>query len=163
MIFYMQISMKACCKLILRFFWWAWSSNPNIPKIANFQCLYTISKKKLVIMLIFWMQINIKVSTSWFQHSGHKSFLKLTGMIKKTWRTWRWAWPSILKVLKVTSLPYLCNISKMKLGMELKLPQVRLSFFDASSQTFQNYPKKGARNCFCVLLWRKTVRNLTAF
>ena len=61
LIFCMQISMKACFKLILRF-WWRWSSIPKVVKIASLQCLYNISKKKLVMKLTFCTQINIKVS-----------------------------------------------------------------------------------------------------
>ena len=40
-----------------------WSSISKVPKIASLQCLYNISKKKLKMKLIFYMQINIiKVS-----------------------------------------------------------------------------------------------------
>ena len=39
-----------------------WSSIPKVPKIASLQCLYNISKKKLEMKMIFWMQINIEVS-----------------------------------------------------------------------------------------------------
>ena len=35
----------------------------KVPKIASLQCLYSISNTKLVMKLIFCMQINI--STSW--------------------------------------------------------------------------------------------------
>ena len=38
------------------------SSIPRVPNIASLQCLYNISKKKLKMKLIFWIQINIKVS-----------------------------------------------------------------------------------------------------
>ena len=46
------------------------SSIPRVPSIASLQCLYNISKKKLKMKLIFWIQINIKVpqkfiSTLW--------------------------------------------------------------------------------------------------
>ena len=46
LIFWIQISMKACCKIIL-WFWFGYSSIPKFPKIASLQCLYNISKKKL--------------------------------------------------------------------------------------------------------------------
>ena len=46
LIFYMQISMKAWYELIL-WFWWGWPISPKVPKIANLQCLYSISKNKL--------------------------------------------------------------------------------------------------------------------
>ena len=61
LIFCMQISMKACYKLIV-WFWWGWSSIPKVPKIASLQCLYNISKKELEMKLIFCLYINIKVS-----------------------------------------------------------------------------------------------------
>ena len=57
---------KACYKLIV----WGWSKIPKVPKIASLQCLYSISKKKLKLKLIFCMQsfqvyfntLSIKVS-----------------------------------------------------------------------------------------------------
>ena len=61
LIFYMQISMKACYKLILRFFDGYGQAFPKSPKkqVCN---VFTISLKKLEIKLTFLMQINIKVS-----------------------------------------------------------------------------------------------------
>ena len=56
LIFYMQISMKACYKLILRYVWW---SIPEVPKKASLHCLYNIPKK-LEMKVTFLMQINIK-------------------------------------------------------------------------------------------------------
>ena len=50
-----------------------------------------------------------------FNTLGIKVFYKVISMIMKTWRTWWWALSSILKVLKVTSLQCLYNISKKKL------------------------------------------------
>ena len=64
LIFCMQISIKACYKLI-EWFWWWWSSIPKVPKIGGLQCLYNISKKKLDMKLIFCMQTNIKVCINW--------------------------------------------------------------------------------------------------
>ena len=40
----LQVSMKACYKLIL-WFWWGWSSISKVRKIASLQCIYNISKK----------------------------------------------------------------------------------------------------------------------
>ena len=57
LMFCMQISMKACYKLI-QWFWWGWS---KIPKVASLQCLYKISKKNSEMKLSFCMHINIKV------------------------------------------------------------------------------------------------------
>ena len=54
----------------------------KILKVTSLQCFYNVSKKKLGMELIFCMQINIKVSTSW-----HDSF----------WQKW----PDISKVPKI--------------------------------------------------------------
>ena len=61
LIFYMQISIKACYKLILRLFDGYGQAFPKFPKkqVCN---VFTISLKKLEIKLTFLMQINIKVS-----------------------------------------------------------------------------------------------------
>ena len=106
----MQISMKACFNLI-PWFWWRWSSIHKVPKIASLQCLYNVSKKKLEMKLTFCMQINIKVSyklisTLWASNVS----------TRWNYQYW-WAWSSILKVLKVTSLQYLYNIWKKNLGI----------------------------------------------
>ena len=69
------------------------------------------SRKKLVMKLIFSMHINIKVSVIWLQHLDHES-------LKWWYYHFWWAWSSILKLLKVTSLQYLYNISNEKLWME---------------------------------------------
>ena len=52
----MQISMKACCKLI-QWFWQGWSSIRKVVKIASLERLYNISKKKLGMEFIFCLQI----------------------------------------------------------------------------------------------------------
>ena len=98
-------------KLIL-WFWWGWSRISKATKIASLLCFYSISKKKLEMKLIFCMQISIKItykviSTLW------------APMFPTRWyyHYW-WAWSNILKVLKVTILQRLCNISKKKLEME---------------------------------------------
>ena len=57
LIFCMQVSMKACYKLIV----WRCSRIPKVPKIASLQCLYSISKKNLKLKLIFSMQSFQKV------------------------------------------------------------------------------------------------------
>ena len=61
LIFYMQISIKACYKLILRLFDGYGQAFPKFPKkqVCN---VFTISLKKLEINLTFLMQINIKIS-----------------------------------------------------------------------------------------------------
>ena len=62
--------------------------------------------------LFFCMQINIKVSYKLISILWASKF-----PARWYYHVW-WAWSSILKVLKVTSLQYLYNISKKKLGME---------------------------------------------
>ena len=105
-----DLRMKACYKLI-PWFWWGWSSIPKVPKIASFQCLYDISKKKLEMKLIFGMQINVKVF-----YKLISTLLASNFSIGWYYHYW-WAWSSILKVLKVTSLQYLYNI--LKTGFDL--------------------------------------------
>ena len=58
------------------------------------------------------MQINIKVSYKLI------STLWVSRFPTRWYNHYWWAWSNILKVLKVTSLQYLYNISKKKLGME---------------------------------------------
>ena len=55
----MQISMKACYKLML-WLWLGFSSIPKVPRIGSLQFLCNISKKKVQIKLIFYIQVNIK-------------------------------------------------------------------------------------------------------
>ena len=85
----------------------------TLPKFAKYQVcnVFTIiSKNKLEIKLFFCMQINIKISYKFIS----------TLWVSKFPTTWYylywWTWSSILKVLKLTSLQYLYNISKKKLG-----------------------------------------------
>ena len=65
-----------------------WSSISKVPKIASLQCLYNISKKKLKMKLIFYMQISIKVffkliSTLWASNFLTRFILSLElSMIK---------------------------------------------------------------------------------
>ena len=111
LIFCMQITMKSCYKLILGI-WLGWSSILKVPKIASSQCPYKFSKKKLDLKLIFACKQTSKFLTSWFQSLcikvSYKGILSLLmGMIT-----------SILKVLQVTRLQYLYNISKRKSGMK---------------------------------------------
>ena len=69
-IFCMQISMKACYKMIA-WFWWRWSGIFKVPKIASFQCPYDISKKNWEMKFIISMRINIKILLQVaFQHFG---------------------------------------------------------------------------------------------
>ena len=114
LIFYMQISMKACYNLI---FWWVWSGIPKVPKKAILQYLYNIHKKVRDEVDFFDADKHQRLLTVDFNTLGIKVFYNVIGMIMKTWRAWWWEWSSFLKVLKVTSLRCLYNISKKKLWM----------------------------------------------
>ena len=96
-------------------------------------------------------------------------------------KTWWWAWSSILKVLKVTSLQCLYNISKKKLWMKFIMDFIKDKKFykldywflmkarhvqitqKGKLVKFLQYIKKKNRNSFCVLLWYKTFRYFTEF
>ena len=52
LVFFTQISMKGCYKVIV-WFWWGDSSIPKVPRITSLQSLYNISKKKLKMKLNF--------------------------------------------------------------------------------------------------------------
>ena len=121
LIFYMQISMKACYKLILRFFDGYGQVFPKFPK-KQVCSVFTISLKKLEIKLTFFdADKHQSFLTVDFNTLGIKVFYIVIGMIMKTWRAWWWEWSSILNVLKVTSLECLYNISKKKLWMEFSI------------------------------------------
>ena len=111
--------------------------------------------------LTYWMQINIKVS--------YKLILTLwASKFSRRWEVLKWKdesmvmrmikHSSILKVLKVTSLQYLYNISKKKLWSSFwrsstsKLLPVGLSIFDESSQTFKYFT--GFHSCLLLLVFR---------
>ena len=57
LIFCMQVSMKACYKLIVC----RWSRIPKVSKIASLQCLYSISKKNVKLKFTFSLQSFQKV------------------------------------------------------------------------------------------------------
>ena len=78
----MQIYMKACYKLILRFFDGYGQAFLKFPKkqVSN---VFTISLKKSEMKVAFSMKINIKVSV-YFNPLGIKVFCNVTGMIVKT-------------------------------------------------------------------------------
>ena len=113
LIFCMQMSMKACCKSRV-WFWWGWLSIPKVPEIASLQCLYNIWKNMWKMKFIF---LHVDKHQSFlnihFNILGIKVSDKVDIIIVNR------AWSSIFKLLKVVSLQYLCNISKKKLGMEV--------------------------------------------
>ena len=105
LIFCMQISMKACYKLIV-WFWWGWPSIPKVPTTASLQYLRKEVKDEVdflhvdSFLKVYLNTLGIKISN------------KVDTIIIM-------AWSSILKLLKVTSLQYFYNISKKKSGMEV--------------------------------------------
>ena len=115
---------------------------PKVPKITSLQFFYNVSKKKLEIKLIFLMQINIKVSCKFIWTLWALKF-------PTRWYYHWWAWSSILKVLKVTSLQYLYNILRKKLSYGIhflhadkhQFLQVGIIIFDGSGQACPKYPK----------------------
>ena len=138
LIFYMQISMTACYKLILRFFDGYGQAFPKFPKM-NICNVFTISLK------------NVRDEVDFFDADKHQSFLtvdfntlcmkvfcNVTGMIMKTWRTWWWECSSILKILKATSLQCTYNIYKKKLCMEFSIFYVSYQFLMKVSRHVQN-------------------------
>ena len=66
----------------------------------------------------------------------------------KRWMAWWWGWSSILKVLKVTSLQCLDNISKNKLWLEFILVFIKIKTSTSwiinfwLKQTCPKYPKR---------------------
>ena len=110
LIFCMQLSMKASFKLIL-WFWWRWSSIPEVPKITSLQCLYNISIKKLDEVDFLHVDKEQSFLQVDFNTLGIKVFYKvilslLMDMIYHSQST------------QSKILQYLYNISKKKLGMQ---------------------------------------------
>ena len=104
LIFCMQVSMKACYKLII----WQWSKIPKVPKIASLQFLYSISEKKLKLKLIFCMQSFRVISTLWASTFPTRLILSLLmGMDK------------CFQIAQSNKFAIPCNISKKKLEMEI--------------------------------------------
>ena len=111
-----------------KIFWWVWSSIPEVPKKASLQCLYNIPKKVRDEVDFFDADKHQSFLTVDFNTVGIKFFYIVIDMIMKTWREWWWEWSGILKVLKVTSLERLYNISEKKLQMEFSIFDVSYRF-----------------------------------
>ena len=84
-----------------KIFWWVRSSIPEVSKKASLQCFYNIPKKVRDEVEFSDTDKHQSFLTVDFNTLGIKVFYSVTGMIMKTWRTWRWEWSIILKVLKV--------------------------------------------------------------
>ena len=120
--------LQICTKI----FWWVWSSIPKVPKKASLQCLYNIPKKVRDEVDFFDADKHQSSLTVDFNTFGIKVFDNLIGMIMKTWRSWRWEWSSILKVLRVTSLQCLTISLKIRYEWRSRF-WCKLSIFDESS------------------------------
>ena len=112
-----------------KIFWWAWSSIPAVPKKASLQCLYNIPKKVRDEVDFFDADKHQSFLTLDFNTLEIKVFYNVIGVIMKMWRSWWWKWSRILKVLKVTSLQCLYNVSEKKLWMEFSIFDVSYRFF----------------------------------
>ena len=76
--------MKACYKLILRFFDGYGQAFPKFPKKASSQCLYNIPKKVTDEVDFFDADKHQSFLTVDFNTLGIKVFYNVTGMIMKT-------------------------------------------------------------------------------
>ena len=90
-------------------------------------------------------------------------------MIIDTWRKWWWVQSSILKLLKVTSLQCLYNISKKKLWMEFILEFIKIKTstswiidFWWKQPDMCKVPKKWSLLNFCNIL-RKSIATAFVF
>ena len=138
-----------------------WSSIPELPKKASLQCLYNIPKKVRDEVDFFDADKHQSFLTVDFNTLGIKVFYNVTGMIMKMWRTWWWEWSSILKVLKVTSLQCLYNISKKKLWMEFSIFDVSYRFLMKVARHVQS-TRKGILLNFSNIL-RKSIATASVF
>ena len=152
---------KSLLQIDTKIFWWVWSSIPEVPKKASLQCLYNIPKKVRDEVDFFDADKHQSFLTVDFNTLGIKVFYNVTGMIMKTWRTWWWEWSSILKVLKVTSLQCLYNISKKKLWMEFSIFDVSYRFLMKVARHVQS-TKKGSLLNFSNIL-RKSIATAFVF
>ena len=144
-----------------KIFWWVWSSIPEVPKKASLQCLYNIPKKVRDEVDFFDADKHQSFLTVDFNTLGIKVFYNVTGMIMKTWRTWWWEWSSILKVLKVTSLQCLYNISKKKLWVEFSIFDVGYRFLIKVVRHVQSTIKGSLLNFSNIL--RKSIATAFVF
>ena len=108
-IFCMQVSMKVSYKLILWFLMGMikqnGSQNNKFTMYLQYLKKYGVKRDEVD---FFWSWVSYKlISILWASNFPTRWY----------YRHWR-AWSSILKVLKVSSLQYLYNILKKKLGME---------------------------------------------
>ena len=142
-------------------FWWVCSSIAKVPKIASLQCLYNITKKvrdEVEFCDADKHQSSLPVD---FNTLGINVFSNVIGIIMNTWKAWWWEWSSILKVLKVTSLQYLYNISKKKLWMEFSIFDVSYRFLMKVARHVQSTEKGSLLNFSNIL--RKSIATAFVF
>ena len=142
-------------------FWWIWSSIPKVLKKAILQCLYNIPKKVRGEVDFFDAEKHENFLTVDFNTLGIKVFYNVIGVIMKSWTTWRWEWSIILKVLKVTSLLCLYNISKKKLWMEFSIFDVSYWFLMKVARHVQSTEKGSLLNFSNIL--RKSIATAFVF
>ena len=127
--------------------WWVWWSS-FFGNFASLQCLYNIPKQIRDEVEFFDAEKHQSFLPVDFNTLGIKVFYNVIGMIMKTWSVWWWEWSSILKVLKVTSLQCLYNISKKKLWMVFLIFDVSYRFLMKVARHVQSTPK---RKCSIVM------------
>ena len=127
------------------------------------QCLYNIPKKVRDEVDFFDADKHQSFLTVDFNTLGIKVFYNVTGMIMKTWRTWWWEWSSILKVLKVTSLQCLYNISKKKLWMEFSIFDVNYRFLMKVAGPVQSTQKRKFVKFINSNIFRKSISTAFVF
>ena len=177
LVFCTQISMKACYKLMV-WFWWGWPSIPKVTKIANLQCLYNkycikevkdevyflYADKHQSFLKVYFNTLGIKVSCKF-------DIVIINGMIKHS---------EITESNKlVISLQYLkkefrnrshfwhadkCRrVYKLVLSFLWKWPDIFEILRIGSWQYFCNVLRKIVATAFLVLLRGKFLRNFYSF
>ena len=145
-----------------KIFWWVrkifWCI-PEVPKRASLQCFYNIPSKVRDEVDFFDVDKHQSFLTVDLNTLSIKAFYSVTGIIMKTCRTWWWEWSSILKVLTITSLRCLYNISKKKLRMEFSIFDLNYRFLMKVAKHVQSTQKGSLLNFSNIL--RKSIA--TAF
>ena len=152
---------ESLLRIDTKIFWWVWSSIPEVLKKACLQCLYNIPKQIRDEVEFFDAEKHQSFLPVDFNTLGIKVFYNVIGMIMKTWSVWWWEWSSILKVLKVTSLQCLYNISKKKLWMVFLIFDVSYRFLMKVARHVQS-TKKGSLLNFSNIL-RKSIATAFVF
>ena len=148
-------------KSILRSFDGCVQGFSKFPKKTSLQCFRNILKKARDEVDFFDADKYQSFLTVDFNTLGIKFFYNVIGMILKTGRAWWWEWWSILKVLKVTSLQFLYNISKKKLWIEFSIFDVDYQFLMKVARHVQSTQKGSLLNFGNIL--EKSIVNVFVF